>query len=423
MSSNVAYSEVGRRLSADAGILSLMDDLGNAMARGGMIMMGGGNPGQIPEIEAYFKGEMQAIIDDPDRFRRLVGIYDPPSGDADFRASLAALFNKTYGWPVTEKNVALTNGSQSAFFMLFNLFGGVHADGRLKPVLLPVAPEYIGYADVGVTAGLFTSIRPEIQMVDDRLFKYRLDTRALDVDGEIGAVCVSRPTNPTGNVLTDAEMMELESFSASRNIPLIVDNAYGLPFPGLIYSEVQPVWNEQIVLCMSLSKLGLPAVRTGIVVASEAIIRSLSGMNAVLNLAPGSMGAMIAGDSIRTGKLLSICADYVKPYYEQRARDAVTLLRDLFDGMDAFVHTPEGAMFLWLWFKDLPVSSLALYERLKARGVLVVSGHYFFPGLENDPWPHKTECIRVTYSQNWTDVMRGLEIIAEEVKGIYKKGR
>jgi len=34
-------------------------------------------------------------------------------------------------------------------------------------------------------------------------------------------------------------------------------------------------------------------------------------------------------------------------------------------------------MFLWLWFPDLPISSLELYKRLKARGVLVVSGHYF----------------------------------------------
>ena len=84
-----------------------------------------------------------------------------------------------------------------------------------------------------------------------------------------------------------------------------------------------------------------------------------------------------------------------------------------------YIHKPEGAMFLWLWFPDLPVSSLELYQRLKARGVLVVSGHYFFPGLPEDGWRHRHECLRVTYSQDDARVAEGLRIIAEEVKAVW----
>ena len=54
-------------------------------------------------------------------------------------------------------------------------------------------------------------------------------------------------------------------------IPLIIDNAYGVPFPGMIYTEAEPVWNENLIVCMTLSKFGLPAVRTGIVVANREI--------------------------------------------------------------------------------------------------------------------------------------------------------
>ena len=78
-------------------------------------------------------------------------------------------------------------------------------------------------------------------------------------------------------------------------------------------------------------------------------------------------------------------------------------------------------MFLWLWFKDLPITSLELYQRLQARGVLVVSGHYFFPGIEDD-WRHKQECIRVTYSQSEKQVHAGVQIIAEEVQKAYAEG-
>ncbi|MEZ4518271.1 MAG: hypothetical protein R3C44_16100 [Chloroflexota bacterium] len=53
-----------------------------------------------------------------------------------------------------------------------------------------------------------------------------------------------------------------------------------------------------------------------------------------------------------------------------------------------YIHKP--GFFLWLWFNEnLPINSSqgTLYERLKARGVLIVPGHHFFPGLD-EPWDH-----------------------------------
>ena len=78
-------------------------------------------------------------------------------------------------------------------------------------------------------------------------------------------------------------------------------------------------------------------------------------------------------------------------------------------------------MFLWLWFEELPITSLQLYERLKKRGVLVISGQYFFPGLEGDSWSHKDECLRVTYSQDEQQVAAGITIIAEEVRKAFSE--
>ena len=82
------------------------------------------------------------------------------------------------------------------------------------------------------------------------------------------------------------------------------------------------------------------------------------------------------------------------------------------------MHVTEGALFLWLWCEGLPITSADLYERLKQRGVLVVSGHYFFPGLKED-WPHRHECIRVTYAQDDTVVEKGLAIITDEIRKVY----
>jgi valine--pyruvate aminotransferase len=73
-----------------------------------------------------------------------------------------------------EKNIAITNGSQSSFFRLFNLFAGEMPNGSHKQILLPIVPEYIGYADQGITDDMFVSIKPKIQMLDDRQFNTKL---------------------------------------------------------------------------------------------------------------------------------------------------------------------------------------------------------------------------------------------------------
>ncbi len=83
-------------------------------------------------------------------------------------------------------------------------------------------------------------------------------------------------------------------------------------------------------------------------------------------------------------------------------------------------------MFLWLWMRDCPLTSEQMYQRLKARGVLVVSGHHFFPGLDSNndqEWQHKDECLRVTYSQDDAPVEKGIRMIAEELHDAYQGAR
>lgn len=412
------FTKFGKKMTSEAGILSLMDDLGKIAAGENMIMMGGGNPGLVPEFQEIMRNQLLNICSDSKSFHQLVGSYAPPEGGKPFREGLAALLKKEQGWDVGPENICLTNGSQTAFFMLFNLFAGVLPDGREKKICLPLAPEYIGYADLGLTDGLFVSTKPRIELLHDRFFKYHIDFDKLKIDDSIGAICISRPTNPTGNVVTDKELAKLAELAELHNIPLIIDSAYGLPFPGMLYTEAKPVWSENLIVCLSLSKLGLPAVRTGIVVAAKEIIRALTSMNAIMSLSPNNFGAVLAEKLVASGEITAISKDLMQPFYRKKMEKAVAVVQEKFADIPCRIHIPEGAMFLWLWFEDLPITSLELYQRLKDHGVLVVSGHYFFPGL-SEKWQHKDECLRVTYSQNDEDVQRGLGIIAEVVRSAY----
>jgi valine--pyruvate aminotransferase len=414
-------SAFGDKFSASTGIVELMDDLGTALNENpDMIFMGGGNPGRIPEAEAIFKKRLEAVLQDPQQLHSLMGIYQSPQGDKLFLNQIASLLRKEFGWDVSERNIAISNGSQPAFFILYNMLAGTMSDGTHRSIHLPLAPEYIGYTDIGLSDQFFTATRPEIELLDERMFKYHVDFSKLQVTEKTAAMCVSRPTNPTGNVLTDDEVEHLDEIAQAADIPLIVDGAYGLPFPGILFNEAKPHWNQNTVLVLSLSKLGLPGVRTGIVVAREDVIQAFSNANTVVSLACGNFGPTIARELFRTGEILSLSRKLIKPFYQQRATQAVKWFKESFGDVPYRIHKPEGAIFLWLWFDGLPISSQELYERLKRRGVLVVPGHNFFPGMDK-AWRHQQECIRVSYAQDGGTVRKGITLIAEEVAKAYKQ--
>ncbi|MDR2016775.1 MAG: valine--pyruvate transaminase [Burkholderiales bacterium] len=410
-------SAFGQKFARHAGITLLMNDLNDGLRTPGAIMLGGGNPAQIPAMINYYQSLCESLLADG-QLTSAICNYDGPRGNDDLCETLAAMFRSQLGWDVSADHIALTNGSQSAFFYLFNLFGGRYEDGRKRKILLPLAPEYIGYTDAGIDAHLFVAGKPEIEHLPNGLFKYRIDFSALPIDDDIGAICVSRPTNPTGNVLTDDELQRLDHIARERGIPLLIDSAYGTPFPGIAFTDATPIWNDNTVLCMSLSKLGLPGTRCGIVVARPEIATAIGNMNGIISLAPGSMGPVLLNEMIRRNDLQRLCNDVIQPFYHERATQTLEILRRHLPEELCRVHKPEGAFFLWLWFPDLPIDDLELYNRLKQRGVLMVPGSYFFPGLQQ-PWDHTRQCLRMNIVPEPAVIERGLKILAEEVKRAY----
>lgn len=414
----MTFSALGQLLSGGSGIEHLMDDLGHALAATGQSphMLGGGNPAHIPEMEAIWTERMGEIIGNPASLRRTLAIYDPPRGNPGVIEALAALLRREYGWPVGPENIAVTPGGQTAFFFLFNLLGGRRPDGSPGKILFPLMPEYIGYANQALEPGMFTSRRPIIERTGPHAFKYHLDFERLDPSPEVGAMCVSRPTNPSGNLISDSELAQLAGIAAQRGIPLIIDNAYGWPFPGIVFGEAKPLWTDQTVHVMSLSKFGLPGTRTAFVVAPPRIASAISSMMAVTGLANGNFGQAIAGPLIASGETLRLSREVIRPFYLRKRNAALEAIAELFpDDVPYAIHQSEGAMFLWIWIENSPRSSRALYEALKARGVLVVPGEYFFFGEPDDGWKHRHECLRVSFAMDDDDVRAGLRLIGQEI--------
>ena len=405
-------------LAGGSGIEQLMDDLGHALGDSGPSphMLGGGNPAHIPAMEEVWQRRMQEITRDPVTLRRTLAIYDPPRGNPDCIQWLAELLSTEYGWPVGPENIAVTPGGQTAFFFLFNLFGGLRPDGSQGKILFPLMPEYIGYANQALEPGMFQSQRPLIEKTGAHSFKYHIDFQNLDPGPEIGGICVSRPTNPSGNLISDEELARLADLAGNLDIPLIIDNAYGWPFPGIVFGEGKPLWTDNTVHVMSLSKFGLPGTRTAFVVGPPEIASAISSMMAVTGLANGNFGQAIAGPLLKSRQILDLSREMIQPFYLRKRNAALADIEEFFPrDVPYFLHQSEGAMFLWVWIENSRRSSRELYACLKKRGVLVVPGEYFFFGLPEDGWKHRHECLRVSFAMPDEEVRAGLRIIAEEI--------
>lgn len=418
------FSNFGRRLGCGSGIGELMDDLGHALAGGGpdLKMLGGGQPARIPEMESVWRRRLEELLDEPGGIDRALTSYDPPNGNPKFIRAIATLLREQFGWNITPENVGITSGGQTAFYFLFNLLAGEMPDGTRKKILLPLVPEYIGYADQGHGGGLFRAVRPIIEEEGEHGFKYRVDFDKLEITPDIAAICASRPTNPTGNVLTDEEIRHLSDLAKAHGIPLIIDNAYGAPFPGILFSDINPHWDEHVILTLSLSKIGLPGARTGIVVGPLQIIRALGSISAIAGLSNPNIGQQVALPLVESGEILRLSKEVVGPFYLEKNRLARQAAEEAFgDDIAWRMHRSEGALFLWFWFPGLPITSMELYQRLKQREVLVIPGHYFFFGDDDQDWKHRHECIRVSYAMDEAVVRDGLRIIAEELRRAWKE--
>jgi valine--pyruvate aminotransferase len=187
-------------------IEALMDDLGRALAEphDELFMLGGGNPALIPEVCGVWRQRLQAMLEPGEAIDRMFGVYDPPQGNARFVKAIASVLQRHLGRSIPLEQIAVTGGGQAAFFALFNLLAGPAAGGRARHIVLPIAPEYIGYRDQGFHEGIFRSFRPRLIERGEHDFRYAIDWDRLEITAETAAICVSRPTNPSGNLLDEA---------------------------------------------------------------------------------------------------------------------------------------------------------------------------------------------------------------------------
>jgi len=329
-------------------------------------------------------------------------------------------FNTRYNLNLTDRNILITPGSQSIYFYAANAFGGYTKEGQLKDIVLPLSPDYTGYGGVSLIPEAVKSYQPSLDINETtHRFKYRPNFGNLSINENTGCVIFSRPCNPTGNVLTDEELTKIATLAEAYNVPVFVDSAYAPPFPALNFTEMTPIFGKNIIHCLSLSKAGLPGERIGIAIGDEDIIQVLESFQTNMCIHSPRYGQAIASRAIASGALANIAETVIRPYYQNKFTVLESTLDDAMpENLPWFLHRGEGAIFAWLWLKDLPMTDWDFYQELKKVGVIVVPGSSFFPGLRED-WKHKNECLRISLTASDEDIQTVMKRIAQVAQKVY----
>ncbi|MGB5960900.1 MAG: valine--pyruvate transaminase [Coleofasciculaceae cyanobacterium] len=419
-----ALTQFGNQMSNLTGVRAIMKDIVETLRAGQgqeFINLSAGNPVILPEVEQLWRDCTAQLLDSP-QYGEVVCRYGSSQGYDPLINVIANDFNQRYNLNLTERHILITPGSQSIYFYAANAFAGYTKSGALKQVVLPLSPEYTGYGGVSLIPEAVVAYKPSLEIDGSaHRFKYRPDFSQLSINQDTGCVIFSRPCNPTGNVLTNQEVQKIADLAAPFDVPVLIDSAYAPPFPALNFTEMTPLFGENILHCMSLSKAGLPGERVGIVIGDPQLVGVLESFQTNMCIHSPRYGQAIAAIAIASGALADIATRVIRPYYQHKFEVIENTLDQLMpQDLPWFLHRGEGAIFAWLWLRDLPITDWELYQELKQVGVIVVPGSSFFPGLRED-WSHKHECLRISLTATDAEIETGMQRLAKLVQQVYQR--
>ena len=409
-------SQFGMQMSQLTGVRAIMKDIIETLRNSAgkeFINLSAGNPVILPEVEQLWRECTEDLLASS-QYGEVVCRYGSSQGYAPLIEAVVKDFNNRYGLNLSNENILITSGSQSLYFYAANSFGGYTKEGDLRQIVLPLSPDYTGYGGVSLTPEALIAYKPTLEIDEDRhRFKYRPDFSQLQINQQTGCVIFSRPCNPTGNVLTDDEVSKITSLAEVYDVPVLIDSAYAPPFPCLNFTPMNPQFGDNILHCMSLSKAGLPGERIGIAIGNKKWIQVLESFQTNAAIHSSRYGQAIAARAINSGRLAEISHNIIRPYYHKKLETlAATLDKAMPQDRPWFLHQGEGAIFAWLWLKDLPMSDWEFYQELKKVGVIAVPGSTFFPGLTED-WQHKKQCLRISLTATESEIAIAMERLAK----------
>jgi aspartate/methionine/tyrosine aminotransferase len=327
--------------------------------------------------------------------------YPESDGSEELRERIAAWYD------TTSDHVLVTNGGSEANF---TALWGLLEKGDHAAVMLPNYLQTWGLsrAFAAKTNGFYLG-----ESREDGKARWALDIESLRraVSKKTRLIVVTNPNNPTGAVLKQPEMDEIVRAARKARAWLLVDEIYrGAEVSGPL---TPTFWGsyDKLLITSGLSKaFGLPGLRLGWIVAPPKTIAKLCSYHDYTTLTPAMLSdrlARIVMEPVRREQVLERTRAIVR-------RNLPRLESWIHSHDDIFSYIPPVAGAITFFRYKLPISSAALFDRLREeQSVLITPGDHFGLG----------RYIRVGFGYDIDYTLRGLARVDLTLEELKKSGR
>ena len=292
--------------------------------------------------------------------------YASGQGEVATLDAVAAHHERRSGLPTTRRNIAVTSGTQHALYAAITTLVETGDE-----VLVP-DPYYATYE--GVVASTGATFVP-VPTLPEHDFHLRPEALEAAITPRSRVLLMNTPSNPTGAVLSEAEIDAIGEVCARHDLWIVCDEVYAeLTFDRPFSSPFdRPRLRERSVSVASISKShALPGFRSGWAAGPEEFIRRLTLVSET----------MLFGIQPFLSDALVVALDEQHPEV-RRQRDvfherAQAMVATLEGSTGVRVHLPEGGMFVLADVRPTGLSGLDFAWRLLDEcGVVVMPGESF----------------------------------------------
>ncbi|MFC1572184.1 aminotransferase class I/II-fold pyridoxal phosphate-dependent enzyme [Candidatus Eisenbacteria bacterium] len=307
----------------------------------------------------------ELLGDDPDAIKELLALdlnYAYANGTPELRNHITKLYDDA-----SEENILVTVGAAEANYITIRT---LLSEGDEIAVMLP------NYMQIwGIAKNHKLSVR-EFHLREDSGWALDVDGLRKAVTPKTRLIAVCNPDNPTGYILTDAEMKAVCDAAASVGAWILADEVYS--GAERLSDQQTPSFfgrYDKVIAVGSLSKAyGLPGLRIGWAVAPAATIDEIWKRHEYTTLSAtrlsNALATLALSPSVRS-RLIARARKYI--------RDGYAILENwMKDRRDIFDMVPPQAAAIGFARYHLDINSTEFTERLrKEKSVLIVPGDHF----------------------------------------------
>jgi aspartate/methionine/tyrosine aminotransferase len=322
--------------------------------------------------------------------------YTPAVGLAALRRRLSGFYRERYGVEVEAERIVITPGASAALQLVLAVL--VDPDDRV----LMSDPGYpcnrnfvhlLNGVPVGLPVDAATNYQPDAALV------------SASWTGSVAALLVASPSNPTGTLLSEADIRALFAVTQSRGGRLVVDEIYH----GLTYGEAAGTAlavSDDIFVINSFSKyFGMTGWRLGWLVAPRETVSEIDKLAQNLYLAAPTLSQYAALSAFDADNIAILEARRLE--FRARRDYLLPALRGL--GF-AIAGTPEGAFYLYADCSRYTEDSYNFSVRLlEEAGVAITPGIDFGNHL---PEQH----VRFAYTTSLENLEEGVRRLKEYLR-------